>query len=387
MRKGLLASLALVVGHSVAQAKYFPPLRPKFQPYPPPNNTPVWMGQPAQAYNPAPALQQAYPVANPNFLPRGYFPPARVPVVQDAPSTPVPDEPTPTGSSATATPAPAVGGPMVEMLAPRPIRLPALTRQSMEHSPANYFDVAPSSLPPKEPIPYHRECHDQCFGSIDYLLGWINQGPLHVPLITSGSPLDTNPGALGQPGTIVLFGGNGLDFRMFHGVHAEAGMFFDNDDRFSVEIGGFYYLPRHDRFAITSDAAGFPVIARPVFNAIEGLENSYLVASPATSNTPQVFGSSAVDARSQIWGLEANGGWHAYMCGRLHSEVFVGFRTIGLEETLDIHDEQIPASAASGFTFKSIPINPGDILLDHDSFRCNNQLRLPGRQQTPLGIR
>jgi len=171
----------------------------------------------------------------------------------------------------------------------------------------------------------------------------------------------------------VLFGGNGLDFRMFHGVHAEAGMFFDNDDHFSVEIGGFYYLPRHDSFSIASDAAGFPVIARPVFNAIESLENSYLVASPATSNTPQVFGSSKVDARSQIWGLEANGGWHAYTCGRLHSEVFVGFRTIGLEETLDIHDEQIPASAASGFTFKGIPINPGDTLLDHDSFRCNNQ--------------
>src|SRR5262245_65864013 len=114
MRKGFLASLALVVGHSVAQAQYFPPLRPTFPPYPPPNNTPVWMGQPAQAYNPAPAPQQAYPVADPNFLPRGYFPPARVPVVQDAPSTPGPDEPTtsPSSSSTTATPAPAVVGPM-----------------------------------------------------------------------------------------------------------------------------------------------------------------------------------------------------------------------------------------------------------------------------------
>src|SRR5437762_9646409 len=102
---------------------------------------------------------------------------------------------------------------------------------------------------------------------------------------------------------------------MFEGLHLEAGAFLDNDNHFSVDVGGFFYLPRHVRYAIASDSAGFPVIARPVFNAIENLENSYLVASPDTGNTPLIAGSASVDARSQIWGIEANGRWHAYTCG------------------------------------------------------------------------
>jgi hypothetical protein len=375
MRKGFLASLALMVGHTAAQAQYFPAPRPIYPPYPPPNNVPVWMGPPAAVFNPAVAPQQAFPVGNPNFLPRGYFPAVRgLPVVQDGPSTPVPDEPTSTSNSdSSSTPGP-MPGPTVEMLAPPLSRLPALSRPVVGHGPANYFDVLPpAAQPPKEPVPFHRDCHEQCFGSVDYLLGWINRGPLHAPLISTGSAFDVNPGALDQPGTVVLFGGGGLDFRMFHGIHADVGTFLDNDNHFSVEVGGFYYLPRHDRFSIASDSAGFPVISRPVFNAIENLENVYLVAAPATDNTPQLAGSSSVDARSQMWGLEANGRWHAYTCGRLHSEVLAGFRTIGLEETLEIRDQTSPATDSSGLTFKSVPIGAGAILLDQDSFRTFNQ--------------
>src|SRR5437867_1749810 len=130
MRKGLLASLALVVGNTAAQAQYFPAPRPY---YPVPNGAPVWVAQPAPAYFYPNAPRQAYPAGNPNYLPQGYFPalgmrPVPV-VVQDAPSTPVPAEPVPTDA--------------VETLAPPVNATPFSTRAGTGYGPAKYFDVLP----------------------------------------------------------------------------------------------------------------------------------------------------------------------------------------------------------------------------------------------------
>src|SRR5262245_9985124 len=60
-------------------------------------------------------------------------------------------------------------------------------------------------------------CCDSCCGprlwvSAEYLLWWIKDGPFPVPLATTGSATDPTPGALGQPGTTVLFGGSNVDF-------------------------------------------------------------------------------------------------------------------------------------------------------------------------------
>src|SRR5436305_2050916 len=41
----------------------------------------------------------------------------------------------------------------------------------------------------------------------EYLLWWSKDTPLPRSVVTSGSPTDVRPGAIGQPGTQTLFGG------------------------------------------------------------------------------------------------------------------------------------------------------------------------------------
>ena len=73
----------------------------------------------------------------------------------------------------------------------------------------------------------------------EYLLWWIKDGPLPFPVVTTGDPNDPIPGALGQPGTRPLFGGNGLDYGIFSGLRVYAGAWLIADGTIGLEGSGF----------------------------------------------------------------------------------------------------------------------------------------------------
>ena len=86
-----------------------------------------------------------------------------------------------------------------------------------EPSPAN-------GLPNYEPLT--APCAPRTWGAVDYLFWWIKKG--HTPpLVTTGPESDAFPGALDQPGTVVLFGGDDLDYGGFHGLRASIGAWLD----------------------------------------------------------------------------------------------------------------------------------------------------------------
>src|SRR5262245_1149989 len=208
MRKGLLASLTLVLGHTAAQAQYWPAQQPVYQQ---PNQVPVWIvpqPAPGATYHPQ-APRQAYPTANTNYLPPGYFPASTMrAVAPPAPATPVPAEPIRT------QPAVANGA----------VAATTVARPVTTTGPAHYFATLPATAParePVEPVVYHRDHCEKWWVGVHYLMGWMRQGPLGVPLVTTGSVADAVPGAIGQPGTVVLFGDSKIDYRMFQGVRGE----------------------------------------------------------------------------------------------------------------------------------------------------------------------
>jgi hypothetical protein len=272
---------------------------------------------PGYSFNPAP--RSIYPGATPSYLPQGYFPaharviPAPAPVTL-APVTPVPPEPkrgdaksagnsAVTSSTTTVTTTVPFNATAMPFNATRLVPPPAATSsRAISYGPAMFLDTVqapPKIVVPEEPVVFHRECHERGWVSADYLLGWMTHGPLGVPLVTTGPSIEKG-GALDAPGTIVLFGNRDLDFRMLHGVRLEAGWFADDDNRFSFDISGFYYLPRHVRFGIRSDASGLPVIGRPIFNAAENDEDVYQIAFPLVDpDAPfAVAGATEVDARA-----------------------------------------------------------------------------------------
>jgi len=84
----------------------------------------------------------------------------------------------------------------------------------------------------------------------DFLLWWIKEAPVPVPLVTTG-PFDPNllaqpvpaVGALGNPTTQVLFGGKSVDLGTFSGMRFQAGLALDAEQVFALEGGAFFLEP------------------------------------------------------------------------------------------------------------------------------------------------
>src|SRR5262245_15099135 len=98
----------------------------------------------------------------------------------------------------------------------------------------------------------------------DYLLWWVSKAPLPAPLVTSGAAGDFVPGALGQPGTKVLYGGSQQDMGTFSGLRLGLGAWLDDSQLWGVEASGFFLAESFKNFRAKSDAAGNPVFAQPV---------------------------------------------------------------------------------------------------------------------------
>jgi hypothetical protein len=141
---------------------------------------------------------------------------------------------------------------------------------------------------------------------VDYLNWRIKNGPLPNPMITSGSLSDAVPGALGQPGTRVLAGGNssnGMDYGPFSGIRMNGGFFLDEDRIFSIEGSAFLLEQRSYNFsASTSDMQ--PVVTAPFFNT-NGIANSIFATVP--DNLTSLPNSTlSIYSYSKLSGGEAN---------------------------------------------------------------------------------
>jgi hypothetical protein len=196
---------------------------------------------------------------------------------------------------------------------------------------------------------------------MDFLLWRIKHGPLPVPLVTTGSPSDANPGALGQPHTQVLFGGSGLDYGTFPGGRLELGFWLDAGSRFGVDFGGFALGQQRTTFSAFSDAAGNPVLSVPIFNAQTQKEDQLPVAAPGA-----FAGGVVVSSTSQLWGADVNGDVNVYRGPGFQADLLAGFRYLNLRERLGLQtpDVRLPSSSGQG---------GGTEFNTVDDFRTENQ--------------
>jgi hypothetical protein len=120
----------------------------------------------------------------------------------------------------------------------------------------------------------------------DYLL-WTLKGDKLPALVSTG--------ALGAPGTTVLFGGSTVNDRWRSGGQIKAGYWFDPQHQWGVE-GSFFGL-QDVTTGFNASANGSPLLVRPFFNVLNGLQDSFIVASPATGG-----GQIAINETSRLWG-------------------------------------------------------------------------------------
>ena len=207
----------------------------------------------------------------------------------------------------------------------------------------------------------------------DYLLWWVKKGPLPVPLVTFGS--DANAplqGVIGQSGTSIAYGGSGLDFGTVSGLRLNAGFALSTDGEFSLEGGWLGLQNRSVLYSAASNAAGAPVIARPIVNAVTGAENSELDSSPLVG----IAGSTSVASTSRFQGWELNLAVNGQRHTDLNLSGLIGVRALDLRETIGIQDSfrdvtGVPGGA--GLTFLGAPVTSGAPLTDFDSFGVHNQ--------------
>ena len=201
----------------------------------------------------------------------------------------------------------------------------------------------------------------------DALLWNTKAEPVPQTLVTTGSPTDAVPGAVGQPGTQAAFGGGTASFGYVGGIRLETGGWFDPQRIFGMEAGYFVLIQQERQFASNSDMFSTPLlIARPVIDAQSGAQRAYLDSLPG-----QIFGSVNVILRSEFQGANLDGALNLVQTQCLRLDGLVGFRYLNLAESLNIYDQYQPF-AGNTRTFPGTPINPGDVLTDFDGFKVTN---------------
>jgi hypothetical protein len=218
----------------------------------------------------------------------------------------------------------------------------------------------------EEPNYFYRKTNERWWANAGYMMSWFKAEHPSGPLVTTGSTLDAHPGAVGQPGTVSLFGQNDTNYGMFSGVRAEIGFFLDDTDMYSIEINGFYLNPNHVRASGSSDAGGNPFLSRPAFNVATMAETAYIDAAPGLA-----VGGYNVDSRSQLFGSEINERMHLYGAKHIHLDSLFGFRYAHLQESLTLQDQFSPLAGGT-FTYNGNFLNPGDVVGDQDRFQTTN---------------
>jgi hypothetical protein len=206
----------------------------------------------------------------------------------------------------------------------------------------------------------------KCWVSVEYLLWWFKSG--QTPPLATTSPA-TSLGILGQPGTTVIIGGEGLDNEPLHGIRVTVGTWLDCCQTKGIEIGGFSFFD-HDtqRSASGPGTPGSVTIARPFFNVLTGQPDSQLVAFPSL-----VAGTVTVDSTQRLSGFTPNIICNLCCCGPVDCcnphgrriDLLVGPRFYRLEEDINIREDlQVNPT---------VPVLGGSRINIVDSFETENR--------------
>jgi hypothetical protein len=204
----------------------------------------------------------------------------------------------------------------------------------------------PCFIPPPPCPPY------RCviYGRAEYLLWWLS-GSDTPPLVTT-SPQGTpaaQAGVLGQPGTAVLFGGQGLNTDPRSGGRVTLGGWFNQ----ATGLEGEYFMLADSNQSFGIASSGNPIIARPFFNVPTNTEASQVLAITGApiNGSISVFSTSSFQGAS-IYMLR-NLLNEATAPNRVHRLDFqIGFSYLNLRERLTIVDSFVfhPETNAANFT-------------------------------------
>jgi hypothetical protein len=224
----------------------------------------------------------------------------------------------------------------------------------------------PHPAPPVEPVQEYARTPPSpaAWLEADFLLWWVSKSPNPQPLVTTG-PVTANAGAIGEPGTQVLYGQTPVNFGAFPGLRMTLGFWADETQDWGMEGGGFFLAPRTKSFFAASDGTGNPLLAQPfIFSGVGE-------RAEAVSNPGLISGSISVDSSLRLFSWEVNGLARVYRGDHLDFDVLVGFRDLRLSEQFAIVSNITPL-VNGGISFIGLPVAAGARVETLDVFGASN---------------
>lgn len=178
---------------------------------------------------------------------------------------------------------------------------------------------------------------------IDPFLMWYSRARFPA-LVSTGDPLnDAMPGALGEPGTRVLSNGSSLSGHGVPGLRLTVASTFGDEDRGSIDIGGFMVATQTGSTNFSSDSQGNPLLVRPFYYPVAQQEWADYRSYPG-----YLQGTASDTLTTRIYGAEANVRWDFLPItpvDRFGFGMLVGARYFQLNEDYSNNDTAIDLPA------------------------------------------
>lgn len=193
--------------------------------------------------------------------------------------------------------------------------------------------------------------------SAEALYWWTESSPVPVPLVTRGNPSDSNPGALGQPGTSVIMGNESIALPSRGGARFTLGFSLDPEQTLGLEGNYFSLANASASQGVTSyGGPGSAFLAIPFFNPNTSAEDASPLAAPG-----YFAGTAVVEVQSFLQGAELNLIKNLQNASGVRFGVIGGFRYVNLREKLTF-------STSS----PSVPPYIPDYFQTYDAFTAQN---------------
>ncbi len=204
------------------------------------------------------------------------------------------------------------------------------------------------------------------YASFEYM-AWALTGNQTPALVTSSSNLAAAPpGALYQPGTNVLYGGDAGDLGtgLTNGGRVKVGMWWNRAQDFATEFT-FFGMGNNDTSttfqSFGNTATPNPVLGRPFVNALNNRQAVEFVGVPGSVNQGSGLGGTVtVSDQTQFYGGDLNARFGIRRGCNWTIDALAGVRNLNLNDTLSINETLYGTSGR------------GDSYVVNDSFSTQN---------------
>lgn len=218
----------------------------------------------------------------------------------------------------------------------------------------------------------------QVWASFGYTRWTMRNAPFAYPLASTSVGISDNPGAVGDPNTVILFGDQPLDFGWFNGLRIDGGVWFNDCHTTGVGFGVTSFGTKTLNTFFDSNTTAPSFITRPIYDAQTPGPVGLIVSDPDAN----ISGSLGIQNKAQFYGFDLHIRQNFLNNEKYTIDGTLGFRYFNLSEQFLITQRsqynpvEVPEPQAAVLSPSPLIVNHTEVdsLLITDSFSTRNQV-------------